>query len=218
MSTTVSDPGGGQTFEPIPQSLHHAVCYSVYDLGTHWNEYKPNPAQSKWNSLVRVVWELPQVRMEFEKDGQMLDLPRSISQKFTASLHENAKLRKWLQSWRGKEFTKQELEGFELSVLLGVNCTLQIIHKIKGDKTYANIANILPLMDKALKKEPENKTKHFTLDSNTWNIPEDTPDWIRAEITQSKEWLEQADPSLPQDPPHDYKSPPVEEYEDDIPF
>ena len=217
MSTTVSDPGGGQDFDPIPQSLHHAICYSVYDTGTHWKEFQ---GQGKWTSLVLIVWELPKVRMQFEKEGRSFDLPRSISQEFTASLHKRAKLRKWLESWRGKEFTKQELEGFELSKLLGVNCTLQIIHKKKDDQIYANIANVLPLMDKALQKEPENKIKHFTFDADHWEIPEDTPDWIRAKITQSKEWQEQADPSLPQEPDPEYghDTPPVDKYEDNVPF
>jgi hypothetical protein len=220
MSTTVSDPGNGQIdYEPIPAGLHHGICYAVYDLGTHWKEFQ---GRGKWTSLIRIVWELPQIRMQFEKDGKQFDLPKSTSQEFTASLHEKANLRKMLQSWRNKEFSKAELEnGFDLSKLLGVNCTLQIIHNTKGDKTYANIANILPLMDKTLKKEPENIPKHFTLDSNTWNIPEGTPDWIRAKITQSKEWQEQADPSLPQEPPDPYygsDSPPVDDYEDAIPF
>ena len=122
-----------------------------------------------------------------------------------------------LYAQANKEFTKQELEGFELSKLLGVNCTLQIIHKKKDDRVYANIANILPLMDKALKKEPENPLKHFILD-NGMDIPEGTPDWIRAKITQSKEWQERIDPSLPQepDPKYGHDSPPVEEYDDQI--
>ena len=218
MSTTVSDPGTGQTFDPIPSGLHHAICYSVYDTGTHWKEFQ---GRGKWTSQILIVWELPQVRMEFEKDGQMLNLPKSISQEFTASLHVKANLRKMLESWRNKEFSEAELKnGFDLSKLLGVNCTLQIIHKTKEDRTFANIANILPLVDKSLKKEPENKLKHFSFDSDTWNIPENTPDWIRAKITQSKEWQEQSDPSLPQEPDPEYgnDSPPVEEYEDDIPF
>ncbi|MHA1379626.1 MAG: hypothetical protein ACTSRG_14730 [Candidatus Helarchaeota archaeon] len=44
------------------------------------------------------------------------------------SLHAKATMRKFLESWRGKKFTKEELEGFDLQKILGKPCQLQIIH------------------------------------------------------------------------------------------
>ena len=223
MSTIVSNPSGDEIVrEPIPQDLHHGICVWVYDTGTHWKEPpKGYSGTAKWTPQVLIVWELPEIRIEFEdkETGEQKNLPRVISQEFTASLHEKAKLRHWLQSWRNKEFSEVELEGFELGRLLGVNCTLQVIHKTVGDKVYANIANVLPLMDKSKQKDPENDLRHFTLDSESWMIPDGTPDWIRDKIIASKEWQEQADPSLPQEPDPEYGSdepPPVDD--DDIPF
>jgi hypothetical protein len=216
MSTTVSDPGGGdQGYEPIPAGLHHGICYAVYDIGTHWTEFQ---GHGKWTSLVRIVWELPEVRMVFEKDGKQFNLPKSTSQEYTASLHKKANLRKMLESWRGRQFTKEELEnGFELSRLLGVNCTIQIIHNVKDENTYANIANVLPLMDKSKNiGKSENPRKHFSFENNE-DIPEGTPEWIRTKITQSKEWLEQfSEPS--QDPPPGYPDTFDGDSNDDIPF
>ena len=30
--------GNGKSYDPIEASMHHAVCFGVYDLGTQYNE------------------------------------------------------------------------------------------------------------------------------------------------------------------------------------
>jgi len=104
--------------------MHKAICYGVYDLGTQFNETFGNK-----NHKVLLQWELPEARIDIQKDGEDLNLPRAQSKIYTLSLHEKANLRKDLESWRGKSFTATELEGFDLKNLLGVDCQLQVIHK-----------------------------------------------------------------------------------------
>jgi len=60
-------------------------------------------------------------------------------------LHEKSALRKDLESWRGKKFTRDEEMGFDIERLIGVNCLLNITHNEVGDRTYANIVSIMPL-------------------------------------------------------------------------
>lgn len=200
MSLTAQDKGGGTDFDPIPQGLHEAVCYAVFDLGTHHSE--------KWNKdrhEVVVIWELPSQRIEIERDGSMVDLPRAISRRFTLSLHSKADLRKNLESWRGRKFTEAELkEGFDLKKLLEVNAQLNVIHNPSADgtRTYANISAVVPA-PKGVKLAPENPLGFFSFEE--WpekGIPVNTPEWIQEIIKQSKEFTgEMAPPNTEEEPP-----------------
>lgn len=132
--TTVRKPPSKE-FPPAPAGLHQAVCADVWAI---WTEEK----DEKWGGglidKTRIVWELDAE----DKDGHRFQ----VQQKYTASLHEKARLRKDLEVWRGRPFTKAELEGFELENLIGANCQLQVVHNISSDgRTYANVQGLLPL-------------------------------------------------------------------------
>jgi hypothetical protein len=168
----------GTKFPPVPQGTHQAVCYGLVDIGTHHN-----PKFDKSSHECIIMWEIPDERITV-KDN---DVPRTISKKYTLSLGEKANLYKDLISWRGKTFSQQELEGFDLKNILGVNCMLQVIHNESGGKTYANISAILPLYKGIAAKPPESKIVYFSFgDSNT--IPAEIPAWIKEFITSSAEW------------------------------
>ena len=194
---------GGASFDPIPEGIHHAICTSVYDLGIQFNE-KFNTKKHE----VLIQWELPEQRIQIESDEGIKDMPRATSKRYTLSLHEKANLRKDLECWRGKAFNSKELEGFDIFVLLGINCQIQIIHNTKGNKTYANISTILPLSGGMTKKEPENPLRSFSFEDNT-EIPEGTPDWIKEIIDTAL---------TPEVSASGQETPPVEAYVDEIPF
>lgn len=177
MGLTARDKGGGD-FTPVSEGLHHAICFAIYDIGTHFNA-----AFGKWAHQCFIMWEIPGERIQI--DGK--DLPRAISKKFTVSLHEKADLRKFLQTWRGRSFTVEELQGFDIKKLLGVNCQIQVMHTNKNDKTYANIVAIIPLSKDVPKRTSENPFKFFSFEDSTI-IPEGTPDWIADQIKSAKEW------------------------------
>jgi hypothetical protein len=163
----------GEDFDPMPEGVHHAVCYAVYDIGTQHSEmYGVDKEQ------VLIMWEFPKERME---DGR----PFSISRRYTNSLNTRASLRKDLEAWRGRAFTDEELEnGFDLTKLLGANGQIQIIHNKKDDKTYANISSIMSLSKGMAKLKPENPAVFYDI---SMDIPETTPDWIKELIGKSKE-------------------------------
>jgi len=190
MPLIVKEPEGGsgdfEPREPVPAGVHAAICYSVYDLGTHSSEYA---GQVRERREVLIMWELPDVRIDI--DGK--DLPKALSKRFTLSLHEKAALRHMLQGWRNKQFTPQELAGFDLEKLLGVPCQLQVIHKQgtkNPERTFANVGAVLPAM-KGYNKKAENPLRFFAFDDpQNENIPEGTPDWVSDIIMDSKEWDE----------------------------
>lgn len=121
-------------FTPAPEGLHSAVCADVVELGTEVNQFNGG-LQEK----VRIVWQLdamdPQTQKRFE-----------ASQKYTLSLHEKAKLTGHLEAWRGRKFTNEEKQGFDLEKLIGVSCQIQVVHNITDNgRTFANVQAVVPL-------------------------------------------------------------------------
>lgn len=126
-----------------PEGLFQAVCADVVDLGLVKTEWGDKPK-------VRLLFQLGL----FNEDGVTeslnhdTDPPKrfEVRRDFGLSLSEKSALRPFLESWRGKKFTKDELDGFDLERLLGVNCQVQLIHNItEQGKTYANIQAAVPL-------------------------------------------------------------------------
>jgi len=213
MGLTAKKTGDGGNFEPISQGLHHAVCYALYDLGTQYNE-----KFGKSIHKVLIGWEIPMERIEIERDGKMLNLPRAISKQYTLSLHEKANLRKELESWRGRAFTEAELDGFDLQKLLGANCMVQVIHQTKNDKTYANVSSVVSLPKGTEKRTAENDLQFFSFEDNPGSIPDKTPDWIVDIIKASEEWqeIQHGGGSGNKNPWDEVRS--TENFIDDIPF
>jgi len=188
----VASAKGGSDFQPVPAGIHHAVCYAVIDLGT---QPSTNPA-FKAARKVLLIFELPEERGDFEKDGKTENKPRVISKEYTLSIGTKANLRRDLESWRGRPFTKEEAAGFEVGVLVGVNCQLNITHKeASNGNTYANITAIVPLGKTTPKLKPENPTVKWDMpNSGLITIPTNVPEWIQKKIENSEEYQEQLHP------------------------
>jgi hypothetical protein len=178
---------GGTDFEPTPTGTHHAVCYAVIDVGTQPSN---NPAYSDAHKCI-IMWELPDLRIEIERDGEKLNLPRVISREFTISLHTKSLMRPFLESWRGVEFSAQDLLGFDISKLIGANCLLSIIHKNHNNKTYANVASASPLISSMQKRTPENPTIFYSIEDHGFSVPDTVPDWIKKKIFGCREFNEE---------------------------
>lgn len=114
---------------PAPQGVHRAVCVDVVDMGKVDTQWGAKP-------MLRIHWEIE----EEMGDGKRF----VVAQRYTASLHQKSTLRKDLEVWRGRPFTAEELRGFDLEKVIGIPCNLQVMHNTKGDKTYANVAGIMP--------------------------------------------------------------------------
>lgn len=191
MPLLAKDSGGGD-FSPVPAGMHHAVCYSVLDLGTQpsFNPQYPPKRQ------VAITWEIPGERITV--DGQ--DLPRAITGLWTLSLATKSKLRPMLESWRGRAFTAEELEGFDLKNLLGVNCFVNVVHKDGKDKqgqarTYANVASVSPLAKGMAKMSAVNPHTFFSFDDKPVKIPATVPEWLVKFIHRSEEWQDLTAPA-----------------------
>jgi hypothetical protein len=173
---------GASKYPILAEDVYQAVCFSIYDLGTQHSE----KFQNNYRKCI-IVWEIPSELIEVERNGLKCDLPRAVSKEYTLSLNEKANLRKDLENWRGRKFTEDELKGFDLEKLIGVNCMVQIIHTTKGDKTYANVSTVLPLYKGIAALKPINPTTLY--DTYQGEPPADTPKWIVEKIHDSLEWV-----------------------------
>ena len=128
MALKISEQSGGSDFEQLAVGQYNATCYRVIDIGTH-NETYEGETSKKHSVLLQ--WEL---------DKKMADdRPFSVTAQYNLSLHEKAKLRQHLTSWRQKQFTEEELSGFDLTNVLGLTCKLDIGHTANGNPKVLNI-------------------------------------------------------------------------------
>ena len=171
-----------------PIGTYVAVCRGVIGIGTHFTGYYDKNNEEIWQNQVVLLFELPTERVEI--GGK--DVPRGINTfPITISLGNKANLRrKFIEPWRGKEFTDAEAaEGFDMKLLLTQNCLMSVIHK-KGKKdptkTYANIGGILPMVKGTPTFEPENEILYYEIDTGMV-IPDGISDYWKAKIFASRE-------------------------------
>lgn len=168
----------------VPEGNHLAICYEMIEIGTVEEDYMGQP---KILPKVRVAWELPHETIEI--DG--VDKPLAIANEYTFSMGEKATLRKHLESWRGKKFTQDEADNFDIDKLLGVPCLLNVTHKeSRNGKIYEVIQAITPLtkgMVAPKMHNAKNILSYDTFDINKFNA---LPDFIKTKMMSSVEYKE----------------------------
>ncbi len=224
MGLTAKDPGGSDDFKPVPAGAWQAICCAVVDLGTQLN-----PLFNKEVYKVLIMWEFPEHRIQMQKEGEPeREMPMVISRMYRLSLHIKSDLRQDLEAWRNKPFDESELQGFNLSKLLGANANIQVVHvkkQVSGkEKVYANVNAVMSLMQNQTKLDPEHETIMYEIDSGE-PLPDLLPDWIGNIIRLSPEYrkLHSDDGQYPgaqnssqdEPPPSNTGGPP---YDDEIPF
>jgi len=128
--------GSGADWEPVPEGAHIARCITVVDLGVQQTNFGDK-------EQVYIGFEVYDHRVTWTKDDKEHEGPGLIGVTWTNNLYEEANLGKNLISWRGKPFNDEEKQMFDLEKLLGVPCMISVVHNVKGQKTYANIASIM---------------------------------------------------------------------------
>lgn len=186
-------------FEQAPIGSHMARCVRLTDLGTQESEYQG--AKSTRRQLV-LSFELPDEPMT---TGESAGKPFLISKFYTASIGEKANLRHDLISWRGRDFTKEELDGFELQNILGKPCMLSIVKNDKGKSVISTISGV----PKGVTVSPQiNETIYFSLDEFDNAVFSKLGNKMQEMIKRSPEYrlLQSRSPAIAGD------------FDDDIPF
>ena len=172
--------------ELIPADNYIARCYQMVQIGTVVENIK---GDIKILSKVRIGWELPtELKVFKEENGEH---PLVVSEEYTLSLADSSNLRKMLVSWRGKDFTVEEAEAFDLTVLLGQPCMINIIHKpAKSDpsKIYANIGSISRVPKGMAVPKAINPIFELSYDQFDFNKYNTLPDFIKTKMATSVEY------------------------------
>lgn len=178
MSLVAKDTGGGdRKYENAPAGAHAARCFRVIDLGTQTFQVR---GETKQAHQCLITWELGKTM----EDGRSF----TINEKYTVSLHEKAKMRSVLESWRGKQFTEAERKGFELKNILGKVCFLNIVHTARNGKQYANVASVMPVPDGIDSPAPVNELLYYSINEHHPETFEKIPKFYREMILKSPEY------------------------------
>jgi hypothetical protein len=177
-----------KTDYPKPQDgEYNAICYKLIDTGSHMNSY------DKLQPTVRLYWELHGDNLVGEGTGIMNDgRPFSVDRKFNPSLggpDKSTKFREFLEGWRGRPFTPEELKGFDLTRLVGVPCRLTLATQPNkdGTKSYQNIVKASPVMKGTPAFQMVNPATVFLIDEWDDEVFKSLPDFIQKEIMDSPE-------------------------------
>jgi hypothetical protein len=126
----------GGDFKLVPEGSHPAVCDMVVDLGIQQGgRFDPK-------HQVYLRWQIPGERIKIDNE----DKPAIIGRTFTLSLSDKSNLRPFLRTWRGRDFTSEEIRGFDITKLAGQPCLLSVTHREGNDgNTYADAAGAMKL-------------------------------------------------------------------------
>jgi len=196
-------PDSDQDFEITPAGNHFARCCLVAYMGWHEHEFQ---GKKNLKPDMLFTFELCNTR---NAEGK----PFTISAFYTDSLHEKANMRRMLENWRGRAFSKEELRGFEINKVLDKPCLVSVVHKENKTKDIkARIQAVCGVPKGTVVPELINPPLYYTVEQDD---PESCdilmlPEWIRKTLAKAV-----PAPGTPPDkgPPPDHTSD-----ADDIPF
>ncbi len=176
----VSDSGSGD-FVQAPIGNHPARCIKIIDIGTQEGEYQGKP---NYRRQIVVFWELPTETFQ-NKEGN--DVPFIVSKFYTASLGEKANLRADLANWRGRDFTPEELMGFDVANILGKACMVQVTH---SDKKKAKVTAVSSIPKGFQVPEQVNPSFYLSLEPDEFDQKafDSLSDYWKGKIQVTEEW------------------------------
>ncbi len=117
-----------------------------------------------------------------ELKGKIFRVATTVKQ----SLHPSAKLRKFLVSWRGRDFSNEEIEKFDPKSIVGRGCRLTLVER----NSYVNIDGIAPCGPTEKPPKPTYPLIVFSLEPNEFDqkVYAQLPENLRTKIAKSPEF------------------------------
>jgi hypothetical protein len=189
MTVIAQENCSGEGWSPVPPGIHLARCYGIIDLGTQ-----------KTNHLGETVY-LNEVMLRFELHhegetiGSLLTAngqSMSIRKSFALSLAEKATLRKDIQTWRGRDFTPNELRGFQLKSLLGEWALISVVNTTdKNGHDCTSIATIMPVppqVRQSISPKGNIELQFFVCEEPNIKLFDSFSESLKAKIRKSPQW------------------------------
>ena len=102
-----------------------------------------------------------------------------------------------LENWRGRAFTQEEMDGFDLRNVLGKPCMISVVHGTKSDgSTYAKVGSVSK-MPKGMNiaSKTANPLINFDLDApDALEQMTKLPEWVQNRIKESETYKEMLRP------------------------
>lgn len=205
----------GGSRQLAPTGTHRAVLYKLINLGTlpvEWN------GETKKQHKIRLIWELTDETIEYEKDGEKKSGPIAVGRKFTFSMSDKGLLLPIVTGIVGG-LTEDERWNFDIESLLGQSCLVTITHEEYNGTPYAKIvgASMLP---KGMEKPTQiNPTTIWDVRKMSQEEIEELDDYIKDDMKSSDEYHVRFEAPRGNNENDVYKQNGVEEIgPDDIPF
>lgn len=131
MSDLITATGSESKYKPHPEGQFVGQCVDVIDLGEKVSDFPgETPYLVRQCALVFRTGELN------EETNEFVDVHRD----FTVSMGDKANLRKFLEQWRGKPYTPEQVKaGVPLDKLTGNHGLLTVAHRPTAKRVYANV-------------------------------------------------------------------------------
>lgn len=157
--------GESREFELVPTGTHTATCILIADVGI-----QPGGAFGPKHKVL-FMFETPDNRTSDSNK------PLTITERHTASMNKKSNMRAMLEGWRGSSFSDEEAGEFDVRKVLGRACLVGVVHNKVGDKTYANITNVMALPKGMPQPKAENPLIYYGPDDDAQY--EKLPPWIK---------------------------------------
>lgn len=169
---------------PIPAGQYLAVCVGVFDLGEQYSEKFKN-----YSPKLMITFDVPAVTVEV--DGKQE--PRQLSREFTISGKNNSKLREFISSWNGCQYSDEAFGEFDPLTQIGKPAMLNVVLNETGE--YANITTIMPLFPGL--PTPTTQTQMKIWDMDAWDDKafEELPAWVQEKIKKSTQYQKEHAPA-----------------------
>ena len=199
--------GGESNFKALEGGTYLGICSAMISLGLQEQDYQGETRKTK---RIMFVFTLPGETYEYEGETRC----RTLMKEYTASIAPKAALKKDLESWRGRAFTDQELEAFELVNVLGKPVMLSLIAEEKNGKSYNKINGLAKIAKGMTVPEGIDTYLFSAAEPETYENWEKVPEWIQSKIKMQLEMPQQFRRYLGEKTAEEF--PPVSD--DDLPF
>jgi hypothetical protein len=124
----------------------------------------------------------------------------------TGGMNKKSGLRKDLAAWRGKDFSKEELAGFELKNILGKGCQVVVEHNEEGR---SRVTGVFGLPKGTQVPPPTNPQVEYSIADGKNEVFNALPDFLKSMCLACLEWnggverpVKSSEPEFPPDDPN----------------
>ena len=140
-----------------------------------------------------------------------MDARRFYNLGHSGGMNKKSSLRKDLCAWRGRDFTPEELQHFELKSILGKGCQLVVE---QGETGRSNVTGVVGLPKGIKTDNAINPLIEYSIEDEQNEVFEKLPEWLQKMCSECLEWTQ---PATEEAPPSE-EVPPVPDMDLDVPF